>query len=280
MKSIVFIVISLGNSKYLDELLLNLSSSFRVILVDNSRNEKCKLYSEKYNIEYVTENVQGISQARNRGASLVNNEDYLFFLDDDLELCGNWRRVIENILNEKNTFYCLGGRVIAKYDMSINIPNKYLYLVGEKDYGETIKTIKNNYLGGCNLLIDRETFQEVKGFDIRFGHKGNNIGANEDVVIQDMIRKQGKPITYYADLVFIHHWDGDREQIIQKLLIQGESDRKTDIHTNKIRFLLRLIKYNIYVLIKEWKMESLSSIQWTEESFDLIRYKSYLNFRC
>lgn len=274
MKSVAFIIISLGKSEYLEQLLKELSSEYRVILVDNSQGLLCQKYSRKYPIEYITEEIQGISIARNKGASMVKTEDYLFFLDDDLSLLNNWKSTIDHILNDDIEYYCLGGKVIAEYDKKLKIPQKYLYLVGEKDFGNSIIELKHDYLGGCNLLIDRVTFNQVNGFNTSYGHKGNELGANEDVILQDDIRRMGRSITYRGDLVFKHHWNGDEKKIIRRLKIQGLNDRLTDLKTKKLIFFLRLIKYTIFVIAKKSRIKK--TTYWSEEYFDYIKYKAYL----
>ena len=59
-----------------------------------------------------------------------------------------------------------------------------------KDFGDDKKILpKYRYLGGCLLVMTKETFNKVNGFNNNFGHDGSKLSANEDVLIQDIARK-------------------------------------------------------------------------------------------
>lgn len=275
MRTIAFVIITMGKSDYLEGMLKSLEKYERVILVDNSPNGICKRLIGKYNFIYCHELKAGVSSARNAGASLAKDVDYIYFLDDDLSFDEEWHRELERTLTSDECFDLIGGRVIADYSDNLIIPKKYLYLVGEKNLGEISKIVDKDYVGGCNLLINAETFFELGGFDVNFGHVGTTLGLNEDVVFQELVRKNHGSVYYNPNLVFYHHWKGNGDDLLKRIRLQGIYDRHTDLETNKFRFILRIIKYVIFVSIHRFSLskENICDVKY----WDYLRYNSYIS---
>lgn len=273
MKSVAFVIITLGASQYLEPMLSFLSNSYRVIVVDNSIDRKCYPLIKKYKIQYIHERRQGASYARNAGALLVKNEDYIYFLDDDLSLTKEWAAELINVLKSSYLYDAVGGKVIAEYSLDKQIPRKYIYLVGGKDLGNTSFRLRNDYLGGCNLLVKRKTFSKLGGFDTNYGHKGLVTGLNEDVIFQEKIRKEKGFILYNPKLLFIHHWKGTLSDIENRVQLQGIYDRKVDLSYNRVRFILRMIKYTLWLLAYIYtKKDNFDD----EKHYDYLRYSAYV----
>jgi GT2 family glycosyltransferase len=250
-----------------------ISKHYPIIIVDNSDCALLVGLSQKYGINYVREEVKGVSVAKNNGSNLAIDYDFIFFLDDDLELTEGWKTAIDGILESETNYCCIGGRVIAKYDNKLNIPQKYLYLVGEKNFGEREKILSTDYLSGCNLLIQRKLFFDLGKFDLGFGHKDGVIGLNEDVLIQEQIRKRGFNIHYVPTLKFVHYWNGTEAMILERVRLQGIYDRMLDLRVNKIRFFLRLIKYLCFLA---YYQVALRRKNIKVHYYDSLRYREYL----
>lgn len=274
MKKIAFVIISLGKSIYLEDMLISLKDK-KVVLVDNSSEGKCKNLESKYDITYCHELIQGVSNARNVGAALVGNVDYVYFLDDDLAFGKYWNQELNRFLASDDSFDLIGGRVKADYSSDLVLPDKYLYLVGEKNLGDAERVVYKDYVGGCNLLVKMDTFLELGGFDTHFGHKGTSIGLNEDVVFQEQIRKKHGSVFYNPELVFIHHWKGNKDDLLKRVRLQGLFDRQTDLETNKIRFVLRTIKYVLFIILRRLQAskDDLSDVKY----WDYLRYSAYID---
>ena len=119
-------------------------------------------------------------------------------------------------------------------------------------------------------------FFRLGTFNTQYGHKGSILGLNEDVVFQDVVRQNGGSITYDPELTFIHHWHGTKEQIIERICLQGIYDRQSDLMTNRFRFIMRMIKY-ICCIIK-YHLQNDKSI-YCEKHFDYMRYSAYVTNR-
>ena len=275
MRTIAFVIITMGKSDYLEGMLKSLEKYERVILVDNSPNGICKKLIGEYNFIYCHELKAGVSSARNAGASLAKDVDYIYFLDDDLSFDEDWHRELEKTLTSDESVDLIGGRVIANYPEDVFVPEKYLYLVGEKNLGNESGIINKDYVGGCNLLVRAKTFFDLGGFDVNFGHKGNSLGLNEDVVFQEMIRKNHGTVYYTPEFVFYHHWKGTEDDLLKRVRLQGLYDRQTDLATNKIRFVLRNIKYMLFIVARKVLLckENIRDVKY----WDYLRYSAYVN---
>lgn len=275
MRTIAFVIITMGKSDYLEGMLKSLEKYDRVILVDNSPNGICKKLIGKYNFIYCHELKAGVGSARNAGASLAKDVDYIYFLDDDLSFDEEWHRELEKTLDSYGCYDLIGGRVIANYFDDLIIPEKYRYLVGEKNLGGIGKIVDKDYVGGCNLLINAKTFFGLGGFDINFGHVGTKLGLNEDVVFQELVRKNHGTVYYNPDLVFYHHWKGNENDLLKRIRLQGIYDRHTDLETNKLRFVLRIIKYVVFVSIHRIRLSKKNI--YDVKYWDYLRYSSYIS---
>ncbi|NUM33609.1 MAG: glycosyltransferase [Candidatus Brocadiae bacterium] len=273
MKTVVFVIISVGMSDYLEPMIQTIRGSYPLILVDNSDDALLSPLSKKYEIYYIHEMTKGVSAARNAGSELAKLYDYIFFLDDDLELIDGWKETLEKILVDEKEYDCVGGRVIAKYDKNIRVPEKYSYLVGEKNLGNQEKKVVQDYIGGCNLLIRKKLFFEVGKFNTNFGHRNGKIGLNEDVLFQDTIRKKRFEVLYMPEFRFIHHWNGTEQMLFTRIRLQGNYDRQLDLRINKIRFFLRIIKYLVFLCGYQLFLKNRHVIVYM---YDFMRYYEYI----
>lgn len=271
MQKISYIISSIGKSEKLNELLNIIMENINdneLILIDNSKEGILKYLKENNNVRYYHEKESGLSNARNRGAKEATNE-LLVFLDDDILPNKNFFKKVEEYANTQLLDAIIGGKIIPN-NIPQYLPKKYHYMVGLKNYGnKKISLPKYKYLGGCLLMMSKRVFNKLNGFNIFFGHNGESIGANEDVIIQDLAHKNNFQIIYDPSLIVKHYWRGTHESILNRLQIQGQSDCIVDKKYHKIRLVLKYIKYNLFILIKRRSNNK-------EDIYDIVRYKSYV----
>lgn len=275
MNGLSFIIPSVGKSDKLDTLInqINLISFKKeIILVDNSSNKLLsKKYSKSKKCKYVYENKSGTSFARNKGANEAKY-NMLVFLDDDIVLSSDFQNLDFNQLYDDKSCGIAGGKVIVN-NIPSYLPKKYFYIAGVKDYGDNLLNLpKYKYLGGCLLIIKKEVFNKVNGFDTDFGHNKKIKGANEDIIIQELVRKIGLKVMYMPKATVYHFWNEDEKYAIERVRTQGIVDRITDKKYFSFRFLLKLIKYKLFIFIYNNKTNLPK-----EKLYDLERYKSYVN---
>ena len=100
------------------------------------------------------------------------------------------------------------------------------------------------------------------------------MGLNEDVVFQDQIRKNHGYVFFNPELVFVHHWRGSEDDLLRRVRLQGRFDRQTDLETNKLRFVLRNIKYALFIALRRIRNadKDLTDVKY----WDYLRYSAYL----
>lgn len=277
MNNISIIISSIGKSKKLDELCTYLTNNYKqdeIILVDNSSDKKLyKNYHNNKYIKYIHEPNVGLSNARNRGAKESSNS-ILLFLDDDIMPSKSFSKIIKKYKedNQIEKIGIVGGKIKA-YEIPIYLPKKYHYMVGEKNFGNKTKILnKNENLGGCCLMISKKNFYLVNGFNNEYGHKDDSIGANEDVLIQNQLKKLKLNIVYEPEFDVIHFWEGTYDMIQQRLEIQGKNDYLLDKRYYYFKYILKLIKYHIFIFFKK-NSEDLT------DNYDIVRYKAYVQNR-
>lgn len=271
MNGLSFIISSIGNSERLNNLINQIDIMFKnkeIILVDNSKDKKLfEKYSRNKKCKYIHEKNSGSSYARNRGAK-ESKYEMLIFLDDDIILSNNFNKLDFSLLYHDNKFGLAGGKIIVD-EIPHYLPKKYRYLAGEKDYGnKTIDLPKYKYLGGCLLIIKKCVFEKIGGFDVNFGHSGKTIGANEDVLIQDMIHQLNLKIKYLPQASVFHFWSEDESKALEKIKIQGISDEQLDWKYNRLRHYLKMLKYYLYIFLNKKRDK--------QTKYDIIRYKAYI----
>lgn len=265
MRSLSIIVISIGKSKKLTELIKYLSVNFddEIIIVDNSSD---MILKGKYKrIKYIHEPVAGSSSARNCGAKHASG-DMLLFLDDDILPSKTFKSIINKYKMSDKIFGVVGGKVVAD-KIPDYIPKKYEYIVGSKDYGNYTRYLKKaESFGGCTMLILKKEFEKTGGFDINFGHFDETYGSNEDVLIQKKLKHLG--LIYEPLLEVTHYWEGTINKVKDKIVSQGYFDEKMDWKFSKIIHTLKLFKYYFYIILN--KKKDLQS------KYDVMRYKAYV----
>lgn len=245
-QTLSIIITSIGKSNRLETLLCFLNKSLpkvHLVLVDTSLTRKLTDLAKKYNASYIPSPLQGLSYGRNLGAQVCKTK-YIYFLDDDLLPSDNWITFIKNQL-EKSEITIGGGPVIAT-NIPTDLPKKYFYLIGEKKLKDKSGPIASNYLGGCNIFFNKTVFDQLKGFRTRYGHQSaTKTGLNEEVELQTRARLKNIPIFYITDLEVVHFWNGNNNSLLDRVSLQGKYDKKNDLEHNRLRLILRKIKYSL-----------------------------------
>jgi len=200
-----------NNVKYtfncLSSLLRNTTGSFEIIVVDDSsQDETPKLFSKIKNIIYIrNEKNSGFVESCNNGAA-VSKGKYILFLNNDTIVMENWLEPLRSKISSLDVgavgsklIYPEGelqeaGGIIWKDASGLNYgrmdnPKKPEYnFVREVDY-----------CSGASLIVKKELFEKLGGFDNRF-----KPGYYEDTDICFAIRKMGYKIIYQPKSVVVH----------------------------------------------------------------------------
>ena len=161
-------------------------------------------------LRWVTESVQGIVAARNRGIAEALGSDILVFIDDDeIPLPGLLQAAADAILNEGAE--CAGGRVDMDFTTTARpswLEDELLGFLAAVDHGPQRFWIKDasTPIWTANVAYDMRLFRDdpTLRFDIRYNRKGKDIGGGEDAMMLRALLERKARIRYCPEMVVLH----------------------------------------------------------------------------
>lgn len=161
-------------------------------------------------LRWVTEPVQGIVSARNRGIAEAMESDVLVFIDDDeIPLPGLVAGAADAILNEGAQ--CAGGRVQMDFTTRARpawLDDDVAPFLGMLDHGPSSIWITDDGtpVWSGNIAYDMRMFRDDPSlrFDKRYDRIGNLVGGGEDLVMFRTLVERGARIRYRPDMIVLH----------------------------------------------------------------------------
>ena len=194
--------------------------NYEIIVVDNNSPDNPRsILAEKYGTKIIylglSENI-GFGRANNEAAKIAKGRN-LFFLNPDTILLNNAVKILSDYLDDNPRVGCCGGNLVDKDEkpvhsffrfwspsifdesnrMLLNLPEKFLY--GKNTfYNHTDKALKVCYITGADLLIRKELFYKLHGFDPDF------FMYYEETELEYRVRKAGYEIISVPHARIIH----------------------------------------------------------------------------
>jgi GT2 family glycosyltransferase len=195
------VVVTLGHSAVFERCLAALESGLRkpdeLVVVDQSGDSLVDVL-EARTVQRVRASGLGISRARNLGAEAASG-DALAFTDDDCVPDESWLEALASAGGDAAT-----GRILPLDDerdglvaVSSRTSTEHRLFAGTGD------SLPWDAGSGGNLLVRRELFERLGGFDSRFG-PGAHYRAAEDVEFLERILRSGATIAYTPAAVVYH----------------------------------------------------------------------------
>lgn len=234
------IICTFNRSSYLQKAVQSLidqtleTSEYEILVVDNGSVDNTRQVVDEQlkvvgNLHYIYEPKIGLSQARNTGWKAARGE-YIAYLDDDAIATTDWLATLlhdfQNITPQPG---CIGGKIdpIWEIERPSWLPDKLLPYLTILDWSHKLILIdESQYVAGANISFTRQALDLVNGFQPKFGRKGKNLLSNEELVVQNQIRRQGLAVYYDPQAVVRHHITADRLQqswFIRRTYWQGIS---------------------------------------------------------
>lgn len=203
-------------NNYLSSLLKNIPPQSEVIVVDNkSFDNTLEKLNEFKKITLIKNNENlGFAKACNIGALNARGE-YLFFLNPDIEVVGDSISCLLSFISKDSSIGVLAPKLVLKNGDIQNSVRKLPTLSGAiKEYIFGVKSAYSEYVPesldpieieaayGAAVLIRKELFNKIKGFDERY------FMYYEDLDLCRRIRNLGFKIKYYPKAVFKHEVGG------------------------------------------------------------------------
>jgi glycosyltransferase involved in cell wall biosynthesis len=161
-------------------------------------------------LRWVTEPVQGIVAARNRGIAEAMDSDILVYIDDDeIPLPGLIEIAADAILNEGAE--CVGGRVEMDFTTIPRpawLEDDLLGFLAAVDHGPDAFWIQDTGtpIWTANVAYDMRLFRNDPAlrFDKRFDRVGNVVGGGSDATMFCTLLERKVRMRYRPEMVVLH----------------------------------------------------------------------------
>jgi glycosyltransferase involved in cell wall biosynthesis len=191
-KPVVSVIIPAHNEeKYLPKCLESLEKQifklpFETIVVDNNSKDKTSIIAKDYKVKLIFEPRQGVTIAKNAGAKNAIS-DIFIFLDADCIAPTQYLENIYTFLTDPPKVSAIGGPYVfidggpLVYFITKKLKYLYFFLSATKlFFGYQVLT-------GGNMVVKREAFQKINGFNENI----TNIIDPEDVDFSVRLQKKG-----------------------------------------------------------------------------------------
>lgn len=190
--------------------------SFEILAINNnSTDDTAQKLAELARLpgpllHWVTEPVQGIVAARNRGIAEALHSDILVYIDDDeIPRPGLIQAAADAILNEGAD--CVGGRVEMDFETVPRpdwLEDEVLGFLAQVDHGSKPFWITDTTtpVWTANVAYNMSLFRnnpELR-FDKRYDRIGNVVGGGSDQVMFRALVERGARIRYRPDMAVLH----------------------------------------------------------------------------
>jgi glycosyltransferase involved in cell wall biosynthesis len=161
-------------------------------------------------LRWVTEPIQGIVAARNRGITEALQSDILVYIDDDeIPLPGLIDAAADAILNEGAE--CVGGKVEMDFSTIPRpswLEDNLLGFLAAVDHGPEAFWITDatTPIWSGNIAYDMRLFRDDPSlrFDKRYDRIGNAVGGGEDAIMFRTLLEKKARIRYRPEMVVLH----------------------------------------------------------------------------
>lgn len=184
------------------------ASLYEVVVVDNNSTDETVRVAEAFtrthgNVRLVAEQRQGLSHARNRGASEARAA-WIAYIDDDARAHNDY---IERALKTIGAcgFECFGGVYLPWYRDGQPMWYKSRYASNRHDQEFLGYLPEHKYASGGNFLIKKQLLERVGGFPAELGMCGGAMAYGEETRLQIELRNMGYRIGFDPELLIDHY---------------------------------------------------------------------------
>lgn len=158
--SISIVIPAFNEEKYIATCLASIEkfrqlipSDIEVIVANNDSTDNTSAIAKQFSCDVLDLERGPVSSARNRGAAHASG-DLIAFVDGDVELTESWFIELARLSNQltKHSDLVTGKQCL--------VPDNGTWI--EKHW---FKNLKDQYLGGANIVTTRTTFNALNGFD-------------------------------------------------------------------------------------------------------------------
>jgi glycosyltransferase involved in cell wall biosynthesis len=187
------------------------SLPYELLVVDNNSRDGTREMVHEYlsagNIRYLYVEKQGLSIARNQGAS-ESSGDILAFLDDDVIVGTDWLSALLRCY-EATKADIVGGRTTLAFEDPPPewLGPEFMLYLSMVDMGEERKFLPDcERLFGVNLSMRKEVLQLTGGFDESLGRCGSGMMGGEEICLtRRFLSLAPSPVIVYEPGAAVRH---------------------------------------------------------------------------
>lgn len=185
---------------------------YEVLIINNNSSDDTQSIIDGFsrkasNFRALSEPIQGLSHARNRGWKESKGK-FIAYIDDDAKAIPEW---CEKILDAFKTVtpepVAVGGEIRPFYekDPPSWFTDDYEVMTWGKEAGFLQLPRAPNGFAGSNMAFKRLILEEYGGFSSNYGMRGNKIGLGEETELFMRVYKD-YPLFWYDPGAKIFHW--------------------------------------------------------------------------
>ena len=190
-KNIAVVILNYNGVDFLEEFLESVLHStklpIRYIIADNASTDNSTEYIKKYFPEvevYEMESNYGFSMGYNRVIKSLIDVDYIVFLNSDVEVTDGWLEPIIELMDKDDTIAIAQPKILAFNDkehfeyagaaggfidkLSYPFCRGRIFDSIEKDFGQYDDTIEVFWASGAAMVMRKNIFDNLDGFDPDF----------------------------------------------------------------------------------------------------------------
>ncbi|HEX6974461.1 MAG TPA: glycosyltransferase [Vicinamibacterales bacterium] len=188
----------------------------RVMVVDNNSTDQTRAVIAQMGsaVDYVFEQKQGLSYARNAGIIRATT-DLVAFTDDDVEAADDWMEVILREFDQHPDVDCVGGRVLPCWhgEPPAWLTREHWAPLALQDHGEFPREFDRAHpvcLVGANVAFRRSVFDNIGLFATGVQRVRDGIGSTEDHELLQRLYDDGGRARYVPEMLVTTNVPDDR----------------------------------------------------------------------
>ena len=243
---------------------------YEIIIMDQSTDSKSKEHidkmdiSEKANIKYIYNKIQGLHANRNIGAKKANG-NVIVFVDDDIIADKDYLKCIYDSFTSDPDIALLTGKVLPRYETR-DIPDwldffwvkdkwgRYIWEISLLDLGDEYKEIAPNLVFGCSYIVRKDIYFKYRGtLPDMFSKEFIKYTGSGETLLAYKIYEQGGKIIYNPKVIINHIVSRKRlapEYFYYRNYIEGISNSYDDVRKTGKRLPPKQILRDFYILFK------------------------------
>jgi len=178
--------------------------TYNVVVVDNGSTDETAVLAQQTGAEVLKLQRSSVSHARNVGAK-TSDSRFIAFIDADVAVTHRWGEAVKELIDLRESLILTGCQYVVRHDAGR--VEKYWF-----------KSLRDKHLNGGNIIISREAFDALGGFD-----EGLKTGEDYDFCL----RAQSQSIKYRVEPAFeaIHlGYPRNIRNFVRREIWHGEGD--------------------------------------------------------